>query len=305
MSVSKEAVRILRVGTRGSLLARTQTGWVAERIQEANLGLRVELEIIQTTGDLRRDVPFADVGTKGMFVKEIEQALLDGVIDVGVHSLKDMPSELPDGLELACIPEREDPYDALLSRNGETLATLPQGAVVGTSSLRRRAQLRHFRPDLQITELRGNLDTRLRKLDEGQYDAIVLACAGLRRLGLANRITEQIGLEICVPAAGQGALALETRRGDAETLVLLSPLHHPDTADAVAAERGFLAALGGGCTVPAGALSQHKGHLLTLTAMLAEADGSRVWQWEETGKRSDAAEIGRVVAERLLAMSRE
>lgn len=305
MPTRDQSGQVLRVGTRGSLLARTQTDGVVERLRAANPGLQVEIEIIQTTGDMRRDVPFTAVGTKGMFVKEIEQALLDGVIDVGVHSLKDMPSELPDGLELACVPERENPYDALLSRHQETLMALPQGAVVGTSSQRRQAQLRHFRPDLRIEELRGNLDTRLRKLDEGQYDAIVLACAGLRRLGLANRITEQIAADICLPAAGQGALALETRTGDSATLALLSSLHDADTADAVAAERGFLAALGGGCSVPAGALAHIHGGLVTVKAMLAKPEGSRVWQWEEKGRRSEAAEIGRVVAERLLGVAGE
>lgn len=272
-----------------------------QRLQEIHPGLQVVIEIIQTTGDLRRDVPFAQVGTKGMFVKEIEQALLDDAIDIGVHSLKDMPSELPEGLELACVPERENPLDALISRNGERLEHLPQGAVVGTSSLRRQAQLRHFRPDLRLEELRGNLDTRLRKLEEGQYDAILLACAGLRRLGFAGRITEEIAPAISVPAAGQGALALETRSGDTETLELLSPLHHRDTADCVAAEREFLAALGGGCTVPAGALATLDNDFLTLTAILAAPDGSQVLRVRREGHRSEAAQMGQATAEYLLA----
>lgn len=291
----------LRIGTRGSLLARTQTGMVAEQLQRAHPGLEIVVETIQTTGDLRRDVPFAAVGAKGMFVKEIEQALLDGAIDVGVHSLKDMPGELPEGLELACVPQREDPRDALLSRDSQTLASLPQGAAIGTSSARRQAQLRAFRPDLRVEELRGNLDTRLRKLDEARYDAIVLACAGLNRLGLAERITERLSPEICLPAVGQGALALETRAGDTAISDLLSPLHDPDSADAVAAERGFLARLEGGCTVPAGALAQVSGARLTVTAIVAAPDGARVFREGREGDRAQAAQIGAELADALLA----
>ncbi|HLJ54412.1 MAG TPA: hydroxymethylbilane synthase [Chthonomonadaceae bacterium] len=290
----------IRIGTRGSLLSRTQTDWAAELIRRANPGLTIEIQVIQTTGDLSRDIPFAAVGTKGMFVKEIEQALLDGAIDVGVHSLKDMPSELPAGLELACVPPREDPLDALLARESTPLDRLAQGAVVGTSSTRRAAQLRAYRPDLRIQELRGNLDTRIRKLDDSRYDAILLAAAGLRRLGWAERITELIAPSVCVPAAGQGALALETRTGDATTLALLQPVHDADAADAVAAERAFLRALGGGCSVPAGAYAALHGGDVRLLAMIAAPDGSRVVRAEETGPRSDAAALGARVADRLL-----
>jgi hydroxymethylbilane synthase len=295
----------LRIGTRGSLLARTQTEWIADRIREANPGLKLEIEIIQTTGDLRRDVPFAAVGTKGMFVKEIEQALLEGRIDLGVHSLKDMPSELPAGLELACVPVREDPFDALIARNGRSLKDLPEGAVVGTSSIRRSAQLRHYRPDLRIEELRGNLDTRMRKLDEGAYDAIVLAAAGLNRLGWGDRITERLTREICVPAAGQGALALETRAGDAATMRRLSRVNDPESADAVRAERAFLAALGGGCSVPAGAHAEVRGGRISIVAMIAAADGSRLLRAEESDGRERAAALGERIARRLLAAGGE
>jgi hydroxymethylbilane synthase len=291
---------VLRVGTRGSLLARTQTGWVVDQLRKANPGVEVTIEIIQTTGDLRRDVPYAAVGTKGMFVKEIEQALLECRIDVGVHSLKDMPSELPAGLELACVPVRENPYDALLARYAAALTDLPVGAVVGTSSIRRQAQLRHFRPDLKLEELRGNLDTRLRKLDEGQYDAIVLAAAGLHRLGWGDRITEELSPDICVPAAGQGALALETRVGDIATLKRLSALHDQEAADAIAAERAFLAALGGGCSVPAGAHAAIDGDRLSLVAMVAAPDGSRLLRARESDTRANAAELGARIAQRLL-----
>ena len=290
----------LRIGTRGSLLARTQTGWIADQIRAANPGLEIQIEIIQTTGDMRRDVPFAAVGTKGMFVKEIEQALLEGRIDVGVHSLKDMPSELPDGLELACVPSRENPFDALLTRSASSLGDLGHGAVVGTSSIRRSAQLRHTRPDLKIEELRGNLDTRIRKLDDGAYDAIVLAAAGLNRLGLADRIAEQLSPDTCVPAAGQGALALETRSGDLATLALLAPVHDLEAADAIATERAFLAALGGGCSVPAGAYAEIHGTQITLIAMIAAPDGSQVLRARAEDARTGAAALGVRVAEQLL-----
>lgn len=295
-----ELSAVLRIGSRGSLLARTQTEWVAQQLRDLNPGVRVEIEIIQTTGDLRRDVPFAAVGAKGMFVKEIEQALIEGRIDLGVHSLKDMPSELPAGLELACVPVRENPYDALLARSHAKLSDLNPGAIVGTSSVRRSAQLRHARPDLSIEELRGNLDTRIRKLDEGQYDAIVLAAAGLNRLGWADRITELLSRDVCVPAAGQGALALETRSGDTETLRLVESIHDPLSADAIAAERAFLAALGGGCSVPAGAHAVILGERISLVAMIAAPDGSHVLRTEDSDVRANAAELGRRVAHRLL-----
>ena len=236
-----------------------------------------------------------------MFVKEIEQALLDGTIDIGVHSLKDMPGELPYGLELACIPPREDPFDAFLSNAYPSLQALPSGAVVGTSSLRRQAQIRYLRPDLRVAELRGNLDTRLRKLDGGEYAAIILACAGLNRLGLAERIRAHLSVAESVPAVGQGALALETRASDGGTKALLEPLNHAETADAVRAERGFLAALGGGCTVPAGALAVISGENLSLEAMLAAPDGSRLLRVRRDGAREQGAEIGREAAEFLLA----
>ena len=315
---SVNAAETIRIGTRGSLLARTQTEWVAERLRAAHPGLALDIRIIQTTGDLRRDVPFAAVGTKGMFVKEIEQALLEGRIDIGIHSLKDMPSELPEGLELACVPVRENPFDALLTRSGGKSAAadntqrvpapfggglreLPEGALVGTSSVRRSAQLRHYRPDLRIEELRGNLDTRIRKLDAGDYDAIVLAAAGLNRLGWGDRITEQLSPDVCVPAAGQGALALETRTGDAETLRWLAAIHDRDSADAIATERAFLTALGGGCSVPAGAFAEVRMGRISLIATIAAPDGSLLLRAADSDDRSCAAALGERIANRLLS----
>ncbi len=291
----------ITIGTRGSLLARTQTEWVASHLQAAHPELRIETKIIQTTGDLRSGVPFAQVGTKGMFVKELETALQNGGIDLAVHSLKDMPAELPQSLELACIPIREDPHDALISRLGETLDCLPQGARVGTSSARRRAILQDYRPDLRVEELRGNLDTRLRKLDEGGYEAIVLACAGLNRLGLGERITENLGLDLFVPAVAQGALALETRVGDAEILTLLAPLHDERTATDVRAERAFLASVEGGCSVPVGAFSSLiTGTEIVVRGLIADETGA-IYRETLRGSRETPEQIGRELAFRLLA----
>src|ERR1035441_7613281 len=235
---------MLVIASRGSQLALWQARWVAAQLSAA--GHHCRIETFKTTGDKITDVPLAKVGTKGLFTKEIEEALLDGRADLAVHSLKDLPTELPEGLVLAAVPEREDPRDAVV---GKTLAELPLGARVGTSSLRRAAQLRQLRPDLQVESVRGNLDTRLRKLDEGQYDAILLAAAGLKRLGWGDRIAEILPPEQMCPAVGQGALAIETRAGfDGVAL-----LDHADTHTAVMAERAVLGALGGGCQVPIGA----------------------------------------------------
>jgi hydroxymethylbilane synthase len=290
----------IRVGTRGSKLALTQTEQVVAALQAAHPDILFETRVIKTTGDQQSSVPFSEVGTKGMFVKEIEEALLAGEIDFAVHSLKDMPSELPAGLILACIPERADPRDALLS-SGATLAELPEGASVGTGSLRRQAQIRAYRPDLEILELRGNLDTRIRKLDEGKYDAIILACAGLERMGWAERITERIPIEISIPAPGQGALALETREGDDRTIDLLRSLNHRETAIAIEAERGFQAALNAGCTVPAGAFAEVRGSVVKVLAVTASVDGSRILRTNVEGNHSEARSLGESAAKKLLA----
>lgn len=289
------------VGTRGSRLARRQTEQIIACLQRQHPDVEIHYEVIQTTGDIRRDVPFSAIGTRGIFVKEIEEALLDGRIDVGVHSLKDMPSILPQGLMLACVPPREDPLDALLSRNHLMLEALPSGARIGTSSARRQAQLRALRPDLQLLELRGNLDTRLRKLDEGDYDAILLACAGLNRLGLSERITQRIPAEIITPAPGQGALALEIRADDTETEILLQCLHDADTGITVAAERAFLATLEGGCSLPAGALAtlEPEGVIRILAALTAREGRQTLWE-TALAPREDAEALGTRVALALL-----
>jgi hydroxymethylbilane synthase len=282
---------MLVIASRGSQLALWQARWVAAQLSAAGHACRIE--IVKTTGDKITDVPLAKVGSKGLFTKEIEEALLDGRADLAVHSLKDLPTELPEGLVLAAVPEREDPRDAVVGRK---LADLPLGARVGTSSLRRAAQLRQLRPDLQVESVRGNLDTRLRKLDEGQYDAILLAAAGLKRLGWGDRIAEILPPEQMCPAVGQGALAIETRAGF-EKVVLLD---HADTHTAVVAERAVLAALGGGCQVPIGAYATvSKGHI-RLLAIVAAPDGSRVIRAEAEGEAAQAAEIGARLAADLL-----
>ncbi|MGO9258389.1 MAG: hydroxymethylbilane synthase [Bryobacteraceae bacterium] len=286
---------MLVIASRGSQLALWQARWV--QAQLAARGHDSVIEIIKTTGDKITDVPLAMVGGKGLFTKEIEEALLDGRADLAVHSLKDLPTELPEGLALAAVPEREDPHDAIA---GKRLAELPQGARVGTSSLRRAAQLRNLRPDLTIESVRGNLDTRLRKLDEGQYDAVVLAAAGLKRLGWAGRIAEILPSEVMCPAVGQGALAIETRTVGAGRDACAA-LDHQETHYAVTAERGLLAALGGGCQVPIGAHASAREGRLTLVALVASPDGSEVVRGATNGALAHAEALGRALGADLLA----
>jgi hydroxymethylbilane synthase len=287
---------MITIGSRGSQLALWQAHWVERRLQE--LGAEVRIEIIKTTGDKIQDVPLAKVGTKGLFTKEIEEALLAQAVDVAVHSLKDMPTELPQGLVLQAIPEREDVRDALIGRN---LASLPRGARVGTSSLRRAAQLRAARPDLVIESIRGNLDTRLRKLDEGQYDAIVLAAAGLRRLGWAERITELLPVDIICPAVGQGALAVETRDDQGQGATLARKLDHTPSRQAVTAERAVLGAMGGGCQVPIGAYAFIGNGQLHLNAIVISPDGTTLVTGRRSGSPEDAASLGADLAAELLS----
>ena len=273
-----------------------QARWIQARIQ--GFGLETRLEIIHTTGDKITDVALSKVGTKGLFTKEIEEALLSGTIDLAVHSLKDMPTELPEGLTLPAIPEREDPRDAMVGRSLDALAL---HARVGTSSLRRAAQLRAQRPDLEIENIRGNLDTRLRKLDQGQYDAIVLASAGLRRLGWENRITELLDPEVMCPAVGQGALAVETRSDGGAAEEIARRLEHPESRIAVTAERALLRALGGGCQVPIGAYATVHADEVHLRAIIVSPDGTEIIRRQASGASREAAAIGRTLGEELLA----
>src|SRR5947209_5884274 len=285
---------MLVIASRGSQLALWQAHWVEGQLHA--LGHEVRIEIIKTTGDKITDVPVAKVGTKGLFTKEIEEALLDGRADLAVHSLKDLPTELPAGLVLAAVPQREDARDAVV---GKRLADLPRGAKVGTSSLRRAAQLRGLRPDLQVESVRGNLDTRLRKLDEGQYDAILLAAAGLKRLGWGDRIAEILPTDVMCSAVGQGALAIETRASGTGFQACLL-LDHPTTHAAVTAERGVLGALGGGCQVPIGAYATVHDGVLRILGVVASPDGGELVRAESEGPVGEAESIGRALGAELL-----
>ena len=292
--------QIVRIGTRGSTLALWQAGWVKTQLETHWPDLTVELEPIKTTGDAIQDISLARIGGKGLFVKEIEQALLSRRVDLAVHSVKDLPADLPDGLTLSAIPEREDPRDVLISANGSALADLPAGTRVGTSSLRRQALLLHLHPGLRIEMLRGNVETRLRKQLDGVVDATILAAAGLKRLGLTLKNSCPLDDNEFLPAIGQGALGIETRAGaDVETL--LTPLHHQDTAVAVAAERAFLQRMGGSCRTPLAAKSTVHNGQLQLTAMVASPDGKRMLRGEQSGAVEMAQQIGATLAETLLA----
>jgi hydroxymethylbilane synthase len=294
------------VGTRGSALALWQARHIVERLQAIDPDLEVAIETIQTQGDLVRDRALSEVGGKGLFVKEIELALLRGQIDLAVHSLKDMPTEQPEGLALGAILERTDPRDALVVRGGEgSLSTLQPGARVGTSSLRRRAQLLANRSDLVVLDLRGNVDTRLRKLADGQYDAVVLAAAGLMRLGHAGVISQFLPVESMLPAVGQGALCVEVRADDKEALALIEPLDHLSTRQATRAERAFLRRLEGGCQVPIGAYAEVRGKQLHLRGLVAALDGSRLVRDELHGPASGGDQLGTELAEKVLAAGGE
>ncbi len=292
------------IGSRGSKLALWQAEWAQASLRALRPDADVRIEIIKTTGDVMRDVPLAVIGGKGAFTKELEEALLDERIDLAVHSLKDLPTVLPAGLAITAITERADPRDALVLRAGTmpenaSLQSLATGAIIGTSSQRRQAQLRHTRPDLVIKDLRGNVDTRLRKLDAGWYDAIVLASAGLRRLGLAARISAPLSPDVMLPAVGQGALGIETRAADADTNALVALLDHPPTRAACTAERTLLNALGGGCQVPIAAHATVHDGCLHLAALVAAMDGSELIQDRLEDDTANAARTGVALAARL------
>jgi hydroxymethylbilane synthase len=291
----------LRVGSRGSQLALWQAKHIASALRER--GHQAEIEIIKTTGDKVHDVPLARVGIKGMFTKEIEEALAAGEIDLAVHSLKDLPTELPSGFELVAITRRDDARDVFLSRRFARLEELPQGARVGTSSLRRQAQLKAIRPDVDVAALRGNVDTRLRKLGNGEFDAIILAAAGLNRLGLSAAHSRRMPAEQMCPAAGQGALAIEIREGDTRTRELLRFLDDADARATTTCERVVLAELGGGCQVPIGSYAIAEGNGLKLLAIVARPDGSELLREQQAGR--EAVALGRSVARALLVKGAE
>ena len=291
---------IIRLGSRGSKLALWQAEHVREEI-ERRTGRKVEITRIRTTGDMILDVPLSKVGGKGLFVKEIEEALLSDRIDLAVHSMKDVPTDLPAGLEISCITRREDPRDAFLSVAHARFEDLPAGAHVGTSSLRRQTQLLGLRPDLSIGQLRGNLDTRIRKMEEGKYDAIILAAAGLRRLGWDGKIRQYLPTGVSIPAIGQGALGIEIRSGDERTREAVAFLNDRETSLAVRAERGFLKRLEGGCQVPIAAHGTVDGDAVEVSGLIGKPDGSRILRGSRAGSVSDPEAIGVALAEDLLA----
>ncbi len=286
----------LRIGSRGSQLALWQANHIRDLLRER--GHEVEIEIIKTTGDKITDVALAKVGTKGMFTKEIEEALADGRVDLAVHSLKDLPTEVPPPFEIAAITKRENPRDVFCSKKYSSIEGLPRGARVGTSSLRRQAQLKALRPELEIYPLRGNVDTRLRKLEEGEYDAVILAAAGLNRLGKTELVKQVIPAEVMCPAAGQGALGIEIRAGDETTRQLILFLNDTDARAATTCERALLNKLGGGCQVPIGAFAEVSNGKLHLDALVADPDGSKALR--ESREGSDPVQLGESVGETLL-----
>jgi len=290
----------LRIGTRGSQLALYQANWVKEKLIQAHPYLKVTLIKIKTTGDRIQDAPLAKIGGKGLFVKEIEEALIHRGIDLAVHSIKDVPTELPKGLHLSAITKREDPRDVFISKDGTLLKNLPQGAKIGTSSLRRQAQLLHFRDDFEMIPLRGNLDTRLKKLKTMNLDGIILAYAGVKRLGLEERITEIIPTEISLPAIGQGALGIETRMEDEEVEKQIRFLNDPPSAIAISSERAFLKKLGGGCQVPIAAFGQIVGSTLQIDGMVGTIDGKRLVRHRVEGSIEEAESLGIELAEILM-----
>ncbi|WP_323920574.1 hydroxymethylbilane synthase [Aeromonas caviae] len=295
------AARTLRIATRKSPLALWQANFVKDRLEALHPDLQVELVPMSTQGDKILDTPLAKVGGKGLFVKELETAMLEGRADIAVHSMKDVPVEFPDGLGLHTICEREDPRDAFVSNHFNQIDELPQGAVVGTSSLRRQCQLRAARPDLVIRDLRGNVNTRLAKLDAGEYDAIILAAAGLKRLEMAHRIAAFIEPEQSLPANGQGAVGIECRLDDHELHALLAPLEHPETRIRVLTERAMNRALQGGCQVPIGAYALVQGEEVWLRGLVGSPDGSRVIRDEIRGPLAEGEALGHTLAQRLLA----
>ncbi len=291
----------LRVGTRGSALALAQTRWVVERLKEKHPGPVIEVVPIKTTGDRMTSVALSVIGGKGVFVKEIEEALLRGEVDLAVHSMKDLPSEIPADLVIGAVPAREDPRDVFISGDGRRLEQLKPGARIGTGSLRRGLQLRRLVPSVEVVSIRGNLDTRIRKIEREKLDGIIVAAAGLRRMGWEDRATQFLPVETMIPAVGQGALAIERRRGDDDVAEVVSFLNDPVTEQAVTAERSFLAVLGGGCQIPVAAHATIEGDRLNLRAIIGTIDGAVVLSEEVRGPAAEHVRLGRSLAEGILS----
>ncbi len=294
----------IKIGTRGSKLALWQANWVRSASIEKFPSLSIEVVVIKTKGDKILDVPLAKVGGKGLFVKEIEEALLDGRVDLAVHSMKDMPADVPQGLAIGSIPKRENPFDVLISKNGKRFSELDLGARIGTCSLRRAAQLRHARPDISILPLRGNLDTRLKKLEAGdeKLDAVVLAAAGIKRLNLENRVSEYLDESTMLPAVGQGALCIECRENDPKVARILADLDDPETRTVVMGERAFLYRLGGSCQVPIAGFGKIEKGTFRLSGLVADLDGSTLYRDSHSGPVNSSENIGVELAERLMAV---
>ncbi|ADG81999.1 hydroxymethylbilane synthase [Thermincola potens] len=294
--------REIVVGTRDSALAMWQTNWVVDNLRKLNPDYTFKIVSMKTQGDKILDVALAKIGDKGLFTKELEFAMLRNEIDLAVHSMKDLPTVLPEGLKIGAICERHDPRDVLVARDGILLKDMPQGARIGTSSLRRTAQLLKYRPDLQIISLRGNLNTRMAKLERENLDGIILAAAGIERLGWAYRITQRIPFEVCLPAVGQGSIGIEIREGDEEVSRIVDKLNHGPSAAAITAERAMLKKLEGGCQIPIGALGRVEGDRLTLEGVVASLDGKELLRSRVEGPASEAASLGVALAEKLLDM---
>jgi hydroxymethylbilane synthase len=302
MTASIVRERTVRIGSRKSQLALVQTYWVQAELQKHFPSIQFDVETMSTQGDKILDVALSKIGDKGLFTKELEVGMLNKQTDLAVHSLKDLPTNLPEGLMLGCVTERVDPADALVvneKHKDKQLDTLPEGSVIGTSSLRRLAQLRHHCPHLTFKDVRGNVNTRLAKLDAGEYDAIILAVAGLQRLGMSDRIHQVIPSDISLHAVGQGALGIECRQGDIEILNLLKVLEHAESRDRALAERSFLRELEGGCQVPIGVNTKIEGDTLTITGMVASLDGKRLIKDTLTANRTEAENLGKQLADRL------
>ncbi len=290
----------MKIGTRGSALALTQTRQVAALLQYQYPSMQIEIVVIKTSGDIQKDVPLAKIGGKGLFIKEIEEALLAGTVDLAVHSMKDLPAELPEGLQIAAVPVREDPRDVLISGAGQEVDDLPEGARIGTGSLRRIVQLRSWRPDLEIIPIRGNLDTRIRKMRQGDFDGIVVAAAGIRRMGWAEQVTQFIPAERMLPAVGQGVLCLETRSGEEDLDAGLAFLEDGRTRREVTAERAFLRRLGGGCSLPVAAFAEERGDTLLIRGMVGSLDEQTVIRHQLQGSAEKAGDLGTELADALL-----
>ena len=293
--------KLYKIGTRASKLALWQANWVESQINKFSPGADTEIVEITTKGDQILDRPLAMVGGKGLFVKEIEKALLDNEIDIAVHSMKDMPGELPEGLTIGAIPERENPFDVVISRQNIKLANLPSKAKIGTSSLRRASQIKNFRPDLAISSIRGNLETRIKKLNAGEFDAIILAAAGIKRLGMEKLITEFLTERVMTPAVGQGALCIETRKNDSDIEPVMAKLNHESTALCVAGERSFLKRLEGSCHIPVGCFAKHVDNSIMLTGIVAAIDGKKVIKHSLYANPDNIVAKGIELADTLLA----